>query len=556
MSRFVPRSWKIRPGDLLLITSVILSGYFVFFPHVPRFNPATIHVATHGYDWYSGQDPDRPLATIQRAADIAIAGDTILIQPGLYRESIRVRRGGKPGKPMVFKAATPGLVTLTLEAEPDVINNLVWQNEGDGVFSAETPWPVYHMRTDGMTLFHIRWGGIKQLRNLMERENPWPSFFYDYDSQRVFVAFPDHQSPELHELSFHRSIPSPREWGNIRTANVWVEAGHIVFDGIKFDFGVGSGLLLWKAESITIRNCQFSGTDYGVTAHPQVKPAKHITIEQSLYHNYPQYEWRKDWLSWQEVYAYYSSSTLVSLSEDDVVVRGNIVTQAGDGLQLSTKDEPIAKGVQISGNLLFRGTDDAIEFDGHAKEVDVEQNLIADFHNTLGLSPVLSGPVRITNNLVLNTSKGMNGAQFKLLNPWLRANPADSDPIRNIEVSQNTIVGNWLAWWNESPVEDMRVYDNRFMVKRIKTPPWPEGVEAVDNEVEFLQEEYAVPDMDSLWRSGDQFLDSRANAREQRQVGIKKPWTIPRPGPKWLDWSTCPATAAISDVFPSVLFHP
>jgi len=46
----------------------------------------------------------RPFRTIQHAADAAGPGDLVLIRPGIYHESILLRHGGKPGRPIVFQA--------------------------------------------------------------------------------------------------------------------------------------------------------------------------------------------------------------------------------------------------------------------------------------------------------------------------------------------------------------------------------------------------------------------------------------------------------------------
>ena len=50
---------------------------------------------------------DNPLATISRAAELALPGDTVLVHAGVYRERVSPARGGEEGKPIVYMAA-PG----------------------------------------------------------------------------------------------------------------------------------------------------------------------------------------------------------------------------------------------------------------------------------------------------------------------------------------------------------------------------------------------------------------------------------------------------------------
>lgn len=60
------------------------------------------HVAPHGNDQAPG-DMARPLASIQRAADLARSGDTVMIEPGIYAESVTFPQSGEPEAPITFQ---------------------------------------------------------------------------------------------------------------------------------------------------------------------------------------------------------------------------------------------------------------------------------------------------------------------------------------------------------------------------------------------------------------------------------------------------------------------
>ncbi len=96
----MPRSKRSRfavPAWALAVAMVCLAqaGY-----------ARTFHVATTGDDAHAGT-PSEPLRTIQKAADLARAGDTILVQGGVYRESVVLRFSGDEGHPIVL-ASAPG----------------------------------------------------------------------------------------------------------------------------------------------------------------------------------------------------------------------------------------------------------------------------------------------------------------------------------------------------------------------------------------------------------------------------------------------------------------
>jgi len=89
---------EIRRIALLITAAHSLAGYS---------GPA------QGIDWHvdskstaSGKTGSaaRPFRTIQEAVDIAIAGDTIIVENGAYREAIELRRNGRPDAPISFVA--------------------------------------------------------------------------------------------------------------------------------------------------------------------------------------------------------------------------------------------------------------------------------------------------------------------------------------------------------------------------------------------------------------------------------------------------------------------
>ena len=76
----------------------------------------TFYVSTSGSDQNPGS-VDKPLRTIQEAADTARAGDTILVRGGVYSEHVVLRFSGHDGRPIVLKNY-PGERPVVQPCEP------------------------------------------------------------------------------------------------------------------------------------------------------------------------------------------------------------------------------------------------------------------------------------------------------------------------------------------------------------------------------------------------------------------------------------------------------
>lgn len=63
----------------------------------------TYYVATTGSDSNNGLSTSTPFQTIQQAADTAVAGDTVYVMPGTYKESVTIANSGTAGSPITFK---------------------------------------------------------------------------------------------------------------------------------------------------------------------------------------------------------------------------------------------------------------------------------------------------------------------------------------------------------------------------------------------------------------------------------------------------------------------
>lgn len=559
-----PSGHSCMRRDLLPVVAVLFAALVLWDPPLSWFRDGIIYVSPEGSDWSSGRTADSAVATIQRAADMVAPGETVMLLPGIYREEVHVRRGGAAGKPVVFKALQPGTVTISGAAPGELVDKLGWRAEGGKVWSAATPWPIYHVIGDGENFYHVRWadgrgdnvydwvgttGRAGIVRDLSDR--PDARGVFAYEQGRLYVAFADGRSPRFHELQVNREIPRPYASWSIRSANVWVEAAHVRFEGLRFHLGVGSGVLLWKARDIIVSDSMFTGAMFGISGFPRVSLPRDVVVERSFYNNYPQHQWLRGWLTGEEIYDHHSNSTLIGTYGDGIVARYNLVTHAGDGMELSTPAAGAAKGVEIYGNLLAGGTDDAFELDGPAIRVHVHHNLVSDFSVDLGLSPVLAGPVHVRENLFLHPADNRPGAHLKLMNPWAGRKGSLSGPIRNITVERNVFSGKWLCFCT-SPVENVRVENNVFAdLREDGRFGLPQGAATAGNA--FLaktgvsdrpEAACALKGKAGLPRGAPHAFTDLPTPAAGGEGTVRV--VAQRPGPAWLDYLTDPASRDIA----------
>ena len=95
---------------------------------------AEIHVAVDGKDVHPGTR-SAPVRTIQRAADIALPGDIIMVHAGVYRERVSPPRGGESDAKRITFQAAPGEKVEIKGSEP--VKD--WVKVRDGVWKAVLP---------------------------------------------------------------------------------------------------------------------------------------------------------------------------------------------------------------------------------------------------------------------------------------------------------------------------------------------------------------------------------------------------------------------------------
>jgi hypothetical protein len=96
---------------LIIVVAVIALGVFLFVGKFRSEFSHTYYVSTMGDDLETGKEKGKPLATIQKALQLAQPGDTIELADGEYRENIHSMRNGKKSAPITLKGSRKALLT-------------------------------------------------------------------------------------------------------------------------------------------------------------------------------------------------------------------------------------------------------------------------------------------------------------------------------------------------------------------------------------------------------------------------------------------------------------
>jgi hypothetical protein len=205
--------------------------------------PRTFHVSVSGDDHHSGLSAGEALRTVNHAAELAQAGDTVLIHAGTYEETVEVRSSGSKDAPIVFRAA-PG--------------ETVWM-EGSGRFRPTAfRFSVKHyVQIDGLRFRHFLYApdiapviSIRGGSNITIRR-----CFYDGREQNGYV-------PVLIAAS---------------------DSDHLLVENTVMINGMGEGVTFSRCPGVTVRHCVFFDNFIRALTCNQLEVKAPVNISHNLF---------------------------------------------------------------------------------------------------------------------------------------------------------------------------------------------------------------------------------------------------------------------------------
>jgi hypothetical protein len=257
----------------------------------PTLQAEILHVSPTGDDSATG-DADHPFQTISRAAEWARAGDTVLIAPGVYRETVAFAHSGQQDKPITFAAEKAGTAIIT-GADPLTI----WTSVPDHAGQFITDWPydfIIDHNPDGSPVRNhgapapvgcaeeILWES-HPLRQVMKSDDlTTGSFFVDWQYHTLTVWLPGGIDPRTSHIegSVRSNLFGPMEKDGIVSDARFIVIRDLIFRNAA-NFAQRGGEILgtgWQAHNCTVefnnaganRSSNAAGTSVSSCAAPQM----------------------------------------------------------------------------------------------------------------------------------------------------------------------------------------------------------------------------------------------------------------------------------------------
>ena len=382
----------------------------------------TLHVDPKGDDQGDGSEA-KPVRTIQHAADLAQAGDTVLVAPGIYRERIAPPRGGKEGTPITFRSSVKhgAIVRGSDSWMPQ------WRKVSPGLYAGKVDEAMFTdtAHRDSANPFRVPSSSTpygREGKPEAEREYPKSDKNLSFNLGQVFVD--DECYVQEPDLAKHK-----------RLAKSWRYA-----DG---------ELTIRFADDIPARHKVELTTKRRLFA-PHQRQLAHIIVEDFVFercgNQYPTNFWEKENPEWQQ------AGMVGTRSGKNWIIRGNVIRFAnGIGLDLGNEGAELA-------DLETGENGRAIGARGHL----VEGNVISD-NGAAGTASYNAPYLTIRGNVVERNNRLL----FTGKKRWESAGIKLHHPSHSI-IEGNLVRDNYVQWgiWLDGGAGEGTVIRNNVCVRQ------------------------------------------------------------------------------------------
>lgn len=442
-----------------------------------------------GDDRNDGLSATSAWQTLQRAADVVAAGDTVWVADGVYRGAVQLYNKGTATAPIVFRAAPGASVTIS-NADPKIRAKAIeWELEDSALglysvpFTGGDPARVLYNQNDlfpYMDLDHL-----KTFRTSIEAPGPRHGYFLDTRNARLYVRL--HASgkygstdPNDNLMAVAPPTGTHREGTLVGAPQHYcfgvLGAGdaHVILDGFVYETPGLAGVYV-EANHVTVRRSWFYGCRTGVSGnyldrftddvtgedyfslvldpYSQARSASDIVIENCEFTQHPLYADAREVMSDPVARAsvpenhniYWARKSAEGLPSEkfkyeigvasrignDWTIRRNYVHDSFEGL--SCHATWASDGLLVEENVFERLLDNAVETEDHSTNMMIRRNVIINTLEAFSFQPLRGepwpGPAYFVQNIIWNDEE-----EAKL---WLPFRPHERGAFK-IGIKSNT----------------------------------------------------------------------------------------------------------------------
>ncbi|MBX3698374.1 MAG: right-handed parallel beta-helix repeat-containing protein [Dokdonella sp.] len=434
-SHYVGSLFGLQPGSNLEVRAIASDPDGVSGPDqrdvailtredsLPEPSLRTLYVSPTGSDTNSGLLPGSPLRTVQRAADLAMAGDLVLIAPGIYREAVSLPRSGTPSQPIVFRGDGSAVV---MDGSDPVFaaGGGSWSAIGNGVYRSTVDRPTANVVTEQGRLF--RYDSLTGLQALAAGA---PGGFW-IDGSKLAVKFTDSSAPSEHIINAARF-----------DAAFTVESRHdLRFENLEIRYyGVseyGKGIYLRYSDDCIVRDNRIH--EIG-SAGVWIKGGSRHRIEDNTFFDTSIPGW-----PWPLTKGSSAENNAIVLTDDPGrghVIRRNLISGWFNGIGAcgsSVAGGALTNEIDIYRNSFRSHNDDALEPEGYCSNVRLFENVIRDSHMALAVAPSSPGPIWFLRNVAWDTGNTRTSQIDGYTSSGLKINSGYPERIGPVLLYHNT----------------------------------------------------------------------------------------------------------------------
>lgn len=402
--------------------------------------------ASTGADAASGLARDAAFRTIGRACELVTPGDSVIVFPGVYFESVQLTHYGTADQPITFLADQLGKNRVIVTgADPAIRNGTAgWQLEDPALELYSTAFD----HTPGRALYDeldlFQYTSLDELRSFRLNRSgvmvpgPLHGYFFDPSAQRLYVRL--HPSGRYgstdpgHHLMKFGPPGAAGTYGNEiekRSDYTWGvltnQPAHVVLDGFTFETPGFAGVWVQRG-MVTIQNCWFRGCRAAVSgwaANDPRRPTADVTIQYCDFTEAPTVEDAKEviaiaaalspmeqaalpgffwWHRKTPSLTSYQGGSFCNLGLRPRILR-NLFRDQLDAIAVFAIDS--SDGAEIAYNQITDILDNAVECENHARNMRFHHNYIENAFEPFSYQPQSGTPwpasIWIHHNVVYST---------------------------------------------------------------------------------------------------------------------------------------------------------